>query len=138
MLKLSLTFLYTGLVVSFWAGAFPSSVSFTRVFGKDRKSLMGQSNVFVAFGSLTGGLLLIQFREVVNKLGRGLVILFGLASHLASFILCLLFLPHLAPLGETDQYPYLAQSPVLTSALFIGLGDAAFNIQVKKQRQMIG
>ena len=132
MLKLSLTFLYTGLEISFWAGVLPSSVSFTRALGEDRKSLMGLSSILVSLGSMAGGLLLISLKEVVNKRGRSLVILTGLASHLAAFTLSFLHLPHLAPLGDTDQAPLLDPEmvTVLIMALLMGLGDAAFNTQV--------
>ena len=137
MLKLSLTFLYTGLEISFWAGVLPSSVSFTRALGEDRKSLMGLSSVLVSLGSMAGGLLLISLKEVVNKRGRSLVILTGLASHLASFTLSLLHLPHLSPLGDTDQAPFMDPDmvTVLIMALLMGLGDAAFNTQVRTQKE---
>ena len=132
MLKLSLTFLYTGLEISFWAGVLPSSVSFTRALGGDRKSLMGLTSVLVSLGSMAGGLMLISLKEVVNKRGRSLVILTGLATHLTSFALSLVHLPHLSPLGDTDQAPLVSPHmvTVLFMALLMGLGDAAFNTQV--------
>ena len=41
MLMLSVTFLYTGLVLTFWSGVYGSSVGFTKDFGGDAKSLVG-------------------------------------------------------------------------------------------------
>ena len=45
----------------------PSSVSFTQHLGTERKSMMGLSSVLVSVGSMTGGLLLITLKEVVNR-----------------------------------------------------------------------
>ena len=93
---------------------------------------MGLTSVLVSLGSMAGGLLLISLKEVVNKRGRSLVILTGLATHLISFTLSFLHLPHLSPFGETDQASILSPNmvTVLIMALLMGLGDAAFNTQV--------
>jgi hypothetical protein len=41
ILMLSVTFLYTGLVLTFWSGVYGSSVGFTKDFGGEAKSLVG-------------------------------------------------------------------------------------------------
>jgi hypothetical protein len=40
ILMLSVTFLYTGLVLTFWSGVYGSSVGFTQDFGSEAKSLV--------------------------------------------------------------------------------------------------
>ena len=96
---------------------------------------MGLASVLVSVGSMGGGLLLISLRGVVTRQGRTLVIITGLLTHLASFTLALLYLPHLAPLGDTEQAALLVPDTVivLITALLMGLGDAAFNTQVSTQ-----
>ena len=93
---------------------------------------MGLSSVLVSVGSMTGGLLLITFKDGVRRSGRSPVLIFGLLAHLAAFSLCLLFLPHLAPLGDTATSSFSAPQSwaMLLTATLMGLGDAAFNTQI--------
>ena len=107
MMLLCLSFIYSGLEVSFWAGAFPSAVSFTLGLGAMRKMVMGLCSIMVPLGSMVGGLLLILFRERVNRIGRSPILCLGLIFHSTGFLLCLLFLPHLAPFGDTDKEAFL-------------------------------
>ena len=102
-MKLSLAFLYSGLEVSFWAGVLPSSISFTQHLGHQRKSLMGLASIMISIGSMVGGLLLISFKDLVNKRGRNMVIIFGLVVHITAYILSFLYLAHLSPMGDTNQ-----------------------------------
>ena len=110
MLLLSLAFLYSGLEISYWAGVLPSSVGFTVNIGVERKSLMGLASILVSLGSMLGGLMLISMKEMVNRRGRSMVIMFGLITHLTSFLLSWLHLPHSAPLGDTDHYSHLGKN----------------------------
>ena len=103
MMKLSLTCFYSGIGVSYWAGVLPSSISFTQHLGPQRKSIMGLASVMVSIGSLVGGILLICFKDLVDKKGRNPVIIIGLTSHLTGYVMSFLFLSHLSPLGETNQ-----------------------------------
>ena len=132
ILLLSSAFLYSGLEISYWAGVFPSAISFTQQLGDERKSLMGMSSVLVSVGSMTGGILLISFQERVSRSGRVGVVLIGLVTHLAAFSLSLLCLPHLSPLGDTSTSALLPPTTwlVLLTAALMGLGDAAFNTQI--------
>ena len=65
-------------------------------------------------------------------LGRVPVILFGIVCHMSAYVMCGLVLPHMSPLGDTDQVPLVTPSlwSLLTLSLLMGLGDAAFNTQV--------
>ena len=94
--------------------------------------MMGLASIMVSIGSLVGGLLLILFKDLVNKKGRNIVIIFGLTSHITGYIMSYLYLSHLAPFGDTNQTPYLTPSLaiVLIIGLTMGLGEAAFNTQI--------
>ena len=92
MLLLSFVFLYSGLETSFWAGAFPSSVSFTLqldsrkmvrqddLFSEYQNQVMGLCSVMVPVGSILGGGALILLKSFVNRVGRGPVVCIGLCS----------------------------------------------------------
>ena len=89
LLLLSFVFLYSGLETSFWAGAFPSSVSFTlqlasrKMVRQDgllsvcQNQVMGLCSVMVPIGSIFGGGALILFKSFVNRVGRGPVVCIG-------------------------------------------------------------
>ena len=81
-----------------------------RLLGEERKSLMGLSSVLVSLGSMTGGLLLITFKDRVRRTGRSPVVIFGLLVHLVR----LAQLPGtLGLLGRQDGEPLLLRSLVL-------------------------
>jgi hypothetical protein len=103
MLLLCCSFVYSGLETSFWAGSFPSSISFSLQLGPARKAVMGLGSIMVPLGSILAGGGLVLARARVHRAGRQPVILAGLALHTVAFLLCLLFLPHLAPLGDTAE-----------------------------------
>jgi len=128
---LSFVFLYSGLETSFWAGAFPSSVSFT-IQLPSRKMVMGLCSVMVPVGSMLSSGVLIVFKAFVNRVGRGPVVCVGLLAHSLAFFGCFLFLPHPSPLGDTEEEAFLApriEILVFVSLLF-GAGDACLNTQV--------
>ena len=89
LLLLSFVFLYSGLETSFWAGAFPSSVSFTLqlasrkmvrqdgLFSVCQNQVMGLCSVMVPVGSIFGGGALILFKSFVNRVGRSPVVCTG-------------------------------------------------------------
>jgi len=131
LLLLSFVFLYSGLETSFWAGAFPSSVSFTLQLAS-RKMVMGLCSVMVPVGSIFGGGALILFKSFVNRVGRGPVVCIGLLFHSFAFLGCLLFLPHPSPLGDTEEEALMEpRIEVLALISFLlGTGDACLNTQV--------
>ena len=48
MVLLSVTFLYTGLQLSFWSAVYPTAVGFTNTFGPNRKALATLCSIFIA------------------------------------------------------------------------------------------
>lgn len=133
MLILSLTFIYTGLELTFYSGVYSNSVGFTKAIGKNRKSLVGMSGIFIGVGEVVGGAV---FGILASKMSRRCsgspVVFIGLLVHVFAFISIFLNLPNKAPFGDTDQEAYIASSPILAMAgsLALGFGDACYNTQI--------
>ena len=53
MVLLSVTFLYTGLQLSFWSAVYPTAVGFTNTFGPNRKALATLCSIFIAAGEVS-------------------------------------------------------------------------------------
>jgi len=132
MLKLSLSFLYSGFETSFWAGVFPSCIGFTQQLGIGRKGTMGLCSIMVSIGSMSGGLVLAALKGGINRRGRDPVILTGYILHTFAYFLSFLFLPHLSPFGETDDDSYVTprMEVLLLVAALMGMGDACLNTQI--------
>lgn len=133
MLLLSLTFIYTGLELTFFSGVYSNSVGFTKAMGPQRKSLVGLSGIFIGIGEVVGGAIFgILMPKICNRYGSWPVVMTGLFMHLFAFISIFLNLPNNASFAETDKEGIIAASPILAMAgsLTLGLGDACFNTQV--------
>lgn len=133
MLLLSLTFIYTGLELTFYSGVYSSSVGFMKVLGDDRKKLVGLSGIFVGLGEVVGGAIFGIFASKISgKCGGWSVVTTGLIVHLFAFISIFLNLPNDAPFKDTDSIGIIKTSSVLAMAgsLALGFGDACFNTQV--------
>jgi len=132
MMKLSFSFLYSGFETSFWAGVLPSCIGFTQNLGSGRKSTMGLCSIMVSVGSMSGGLALAAMKSGINRRGRDPVIVTGYILHTCAYFLCLLFLPHLASFGETEDDSYVTprMEVLLLVATLMGVGDACLNTQI--------
>lgn len=133
MLLLSLTFIYTGLVLTFYSGVYSSSVGFTKALGNARKSLVGLSGIFIGVGEVVGGAVFgILASKISNACGGWPVVVTGFTVHLFVFISVFLNLPNNAPFEDTDDLGYITPSPILAMAgsLALGFGDACFNTQI--------
>uniref|UniRef100_UPI00398E6D51 UNC93-like protein MFSD11 n=1 Tax=Pristiophorus japonicus TaxID=55135 RepID=UPI00398E6D51 len=134
ILLLSVTIVYSGLVLTFYSGVYGTCIGATRQFGTAAKGLIGLSGIFVGVGEILGGgifgLLCIN-----NQFRRTSAVLLGLIAHFLGFYLIFLIIPADAPLMSTagSRYdPYLAPSPpaALVSSFLLGLGDSCFNTQL--------
>ena len=131
MLLLSFVFLYSGLETSFWAGAFPSSVSFTLQLASRKmvrqddldsisKSKSGDGSLQrdgsrwlhprrrcphppQIFCEQGGSWACCLHRSQFRHLLIIIVCFSGLLLHSIAFLTCLLFLPHQSPFGDTDE-----------------------------------
>ncbi|KAK2580548.1 hypothetical protein KPH14_007681 [Odynerus spinipes] len=133
MLLLSLTFIYTGLELTFFSGVYSSSIGFTKAMGNSRKRLVGLSGIFVGIGEVVGGALFGIFaKRISGTCGGSSVVITGFVTHLFAFISIYLNLPNSAAFTDTDDKGFIEPSPVLAMAgsLALGFGDACFNTQV--------
>ncbi|XP_014481353.1 PREDICTED: UNC93-like protein MFSD11 [Dinoponera quadriceps] len=133
MLILSLTFIYTGLELTFYSGVYSNSIGFTKAMGDQRKRLLGLSGIFIGVGEVVGGAVFgILASKVCRNCGGSPVVLTGLVVHLFAFISIFLNLPNNASLGETSDTDHVMSSPILAMAgsLALGFGDACYNTQI--------
>lgn len=133
MLLLSLTFIYTGLELTFYSGVYSSSISFMKILGEDRKRLVGLSGIFIGVGEVVGGAIFgILASKMSGKCGGWPVVITGLFVHLFAFISIFLNLPNDASFEDTENSGFIKTSPILAMAgsLALGFGDACYNTQV--------
>lgn len=132
MAALSLSCVYTGIVLSFWSSIFPTSIINTMQFRRqfNPKVLIALNGIIKGFGQ---PLLSLCFRCFhLQRFRPSWLVLCGLCIHFVAFALCFLNLPNFAPLGQT------AESAVINSNVWIALccgfllsfGDACWNTQI--------
>lgn len=133
MMFLTVTFAYTGLMLTFWSGVYGASIGFTKQFGDDAKSLNGLHGIIVGLGEITGGLAFGIFGKYLARFGRHFVVILGFIVHVGAGLIAFLDLPFDAPKGETNSEsiimpinPYL----VIFGSYLLGLGDACYNTQI--------
>lgn len=133
MLLLSLTFIYTGLVLTFYSGVYSNSIGFMKILGESRKRLVGLSGIFIGVGEVVGGAVFgILASKISGRFGGWPVVIIGLILHLFAFISIFLNLPNDASFADTNSEGYITTSPILAMAgsLALGFGDACFNTQL--------
>lgn len=133
MMMLSMTFVYTGLALTFFSGVYSSSVGFTEALGESRKSFVGLSGICIGVGEVLGGAIfgLLASRGSSRCSGWSVVATGFLVSGFA-YVTVLLNLPDSAPFKDTPDVGFIAPSPILAMAgsVTLGFGDACFNTQI--------
>uniref|UniRef100_A0A7G3ANV6 UNC93-like protein MFSD11 n=1 Tax=Lutzomyia longipalpis TaxID=7200 RepID=A0A7G3ANV6_LUTLO len=125
---LSITFLYSGMELSFFSGVYSPTVGFTNALGA--KHLVGLSGVCIGLGEVVGG---IACGLAGTKLRRDAILFGGYIFHAIAFATILINLPDAAVFGETDATSLLnppSAALALVAAFLLGLGDACFNTQI--------
>ncbi|KAL4709904.1 hypothetical protein ACJJTC_003867 [Scirpophaga incertulas] len=132
MLLLSVTFIYTGVELSFFSGVYSPSIGFTLAMGENAKQLVGLSGVFIGMGEVLGGALFGILGSKTTRWGRDPIVIIGYVIHLGSFFLIFVNLPTEAPFGDTNAISYITPSPALAMlcSFLLGFGDACFNTQI--------
>ncbi|KAL6262460.1 hypothetical protein P5V15_007545 [Pogonomyrmex californicus] len=133
MMLLSLTFIYTGLELTFYSGVYSSSVGFTTAMSDNPKKLVGLSGIFIGVGEVAGGALFGILASKISGFCSGWpVVITGLIVHLFAFVTIFLNLPDDAPFKDTNNVGFITTSPILAMAgsLALGFGDACYNTQV--------
>ncbi|XP_012271755.1 UNC93-like protein MFSD11 [Orussus abietinus] len=132
MLMLVMTFLYTGLVLTFFSSVYSSSVGFTKNISKDPQSLVGLSGICTGVGEVVGGALFgILAAKTIWCKGMPVVVT-GFLVHVVAFISIFLNLPNNALFESTDDIGFIQPSATLAmiGAVCLGFGDACFNTQI--------
>lgn len=133
MLLLSLTFIYTGLVLTFFSGVYSASIGFTYEMGPMRKSLVGLSGIFIGIGEVIGGALFGIFASKVSRIfGVWSVMIIGFSVHMFAFVTIFLNLPNDSPFQDTKNIGFIKPVPILAMAgsFALGFGDACANTQI--------
>ncbi|XP_072932100.1 UNC93-like protein MFSD11 [Epargyreus clarus] len=132
MLLLSVTFIYTGVELSFFSGVYSPSIGFTLGMGENVKQLVGLSGVFIGMGEVLGGALFGILGNKTTRWGRDPIVIMGYLIHMTSFFLIFINLPNVAPFGDTMDVSYITPSPYLAMfcSFLLGFGDACFNTQI--------
>ncbi|XP_058827381.1 UNC93-like protein MFSD11 isoform X2 [Topomyia yanbarensis] len=103
MLMLSVSFVYTGLILSFFSGVYGACIGFTRAIGEQAKQLVGLNGIFLGVGEVLGGVVFGLLGKQTAKWGRDPIVIAGLIIHVASFFLIFMNLPDSSPFGDTDE-----------------------------------
>uniref|UniRef100_A0A1L8DDL8 UNC93-like protein MFSD11 n=1 Tax=Nyssomyia neivai TaxID=330878 RepID=A0A1L8DDL8_9DIPT len=125
---LSITFIYTGMELSFFSGVYSPSVGFTNALGA--KHLVGLSGVCIGLGEVVGG---IACGLAGTKLRRDAILFGGYIIHATAFATIIINLPDASVFGETSTTSLLnppSANLALVGAFLLGLGDACFNTQI--------
>lgn len=132
MLILSMSFIYTGLALTFFSGVYSASVGFTMAMGDNRKSLVGLSGICIGVGEVVGGALFGLLASRGGGCSGWPVIGTGFIISAFAYVTSLLNLPNTAPFTETPDIGFIDPSPVLAmlGSVTLGFGDACFNTQI--------
>ncbi|KAF7632574.1 hypothetical protein Mgra_00008020 [Meloidogyne graminicola] len=138
MALLSLPFMYTGLIVSFWSSVYPTSIANTELFqvnqGIDPKVLLALNVIIQGIGQSSAGLLFGIFGSKTAKFFTRLnIVLIGSFLQLLAFFAIFSSIPGNASLGKTLEEGVLIAPKIwlaLLSGFLIGFGDSCWNTQI--------
>lgn len=99
MLLLSVGFLFTGQLLSFFTGVFGTSIGATSQFGPDAKKFIGLAGIFIGIGEIFGGSIFgLLGARVSKKLGRDTIFVLGFLTTITGLSLTYINLPPDSPL----------------------------------------
>ncbi|XP_037891708.1 UNC93-like protein MFSD11 [Glossina fuscipes] len=133
MMLLTLTFVYTGLELSFFSGIYGPSVGFTEKIHETPKEYVGIIGICIGIGGVTAGTVFGILGSKTARFGRNPIVITAYVIHLVAFFLIYLNLPDNAPFKETEDVSYIDPPKIwlaLLCALMLGLGDGSFNTQI--------
>ncbi|XP_022911255.1 UNC93-like protein MFSD11 isoform X2 [Onthophagus taurus] len=132
MLLLCVTFLYTGIELSFFSGVYGTCLGFTRKLGDIATQLVGLHGIFIGVGEVLGGAVFGILGAKTTKCGRDPIVVGGFIVHVIAFFLIFLNLPNSSPMISNDEDAFIATNAYLAlfCSFLLGLGDACFNTQV--------
>lgn len=132
MMLLSVTFLYTGLELSFFSGVYGSSIGFTSKISTTPKEIVGLAGICIGAGEVLAGGIFGVFGKQTTRNGRDPIVIAGYVLHVITFFLIFINLPNSSPAGNTSDVSYIDPRPwvALIAAFTLGFGDACFNTQI--------
>ncbi|XP_042689323.1 UNC93-like protein MFSD11 [Centrocercus urophasianus] len=134
ILLLSVTTAYTGLELTFFSGVYGTCIGAVNRFGREEKSLIGLSGIFIGVGEILGGGI-FGLLSKKNRFGRNPIVMLGIIVHFIAFYLIFVNMPSnapVAPMEGTDDVAYMIPSKevAIFCSFLLGLGDSCFNTQL--------
>lgn len=132
MMLLSISFLYTGLIIAFYTGVYTSVVGFTVKLGDIRKRLVNLTGVAIGIGAALGATFSGSLAPKLKICSNSLILVFGFSAQIVCFIITYLNFPNNAPFEDTEDIGVIAPMPALAiiGGFFLGFGDSCINIQI--------
>ncbi|KAM7534346.1 hypothetical protein Aperf_G00000117950 [Anoplocephala perfoliata] len=129
MLAILLATCFTGLNLTFYSGVYGTCLSRMKVFGKNAKSYIGLSGIFIGVGEVIGGLLSTLGSSRIRPV---FFMIFGFLSAILSAILAFLMIPSEAPIHETPMVSYIEPTVYVAMliAALLGLSDTLWATQI--------
>ncbi|XP_033209483.1 UNC93-like protein MFSD11 [Belonocnema kinseyi] len=132
LIMLTLTFIYSGLVLAFYSGVYTSSFGFTAKMGESRKKLVSLVGICLGIGEVTAGIIFGPLASIFKIRSRWIVLVIGSITHAFCYLTILINLPNNSPFTDTDDIGFISPSVALAmvGAIALGFGDACLNTQI--------
>ena len=98
ILLLSMTFIYTGLELTFFSSVYPTSIGNTEKMGDFRKRYVPLAGICIGVGEVLGGVIFVILASKTKAFAGWPVVLTGLVMHIFVFIVALLNLSDESPI----------------------------------------
>ena len=97
LIMLTLTFIYSGLVLAFYSGVYTSSFGFTAKMGESRKKLVSLVGICLGIGEVTAGIIFGPLASRFKIRSRWIVLVIGSITHAFCYLTIFLNLPNNSP-----------------------------------------
>ena len=104
LIMLSLTFMYSGLVLAFYSGVYTSSFGFTIKIGESRKKLVSLVGICLGIGEVTAGIIFGPLASKFKIRSRWIILVIGSLMHAFCYLTILLNLPNSSPFMVLDLF----------------------------------
>ncbi|CAD6190613.1 unnamed protein product [Caenorhabditis auriculariae] len=131
MLVLSITFMYTGIEMTFYTGVFTACISATTALSGYSDLIIPYSALAIGSGQIIGGMLTGTITKT-HSISKSQFVIFGMIAHIVSFFLCFISIPFDSPLHKSNSMTYIEPSlaVILLTGFLLGLADAFWQTQV--------
>ncbi|CAB3399983.1 unnamed protein product [Caenorhabditis bovis] len=131
MLMLSVTFMFTGIEMTFYTGVYTACISSTNALSSYSDFIIAYNAFAIGTSQILGGILNGPALRMF-KLNRASCIIFGMIAHLVAFFLCFLVIPFDSTLHKTDMPTYAQPTLMMTLIIsfLLGIADACWQTQL--------